>query len=578
MITGDLNARTGHDQAEVEVMMNYMENIDYNNMDEDEFSRCSKDDTINNFGKSLLNLCFLFDVYILNGFCSNDKEGDFTFVSPNGSSVIDYFLIPCNLLSNFELKVGDCLHSWHLPVEVTWNTMNNQIEGENARQQREEKILWSEENATVYENELESDDFYHSLQRAFEILTVDVNDSLDQFVKALCGAAACMVRRVGQGRKKCNDWFDEECERKKQEVKRLLKRFQRCKTKNDKEEKRKAYTKSRKEYVKLRKTKEQEFIENRLKKIKDSVNDSKTFWTIIRSVNRKSFVYNEIPIQQWHDHFFSVFNDPACNIATDEESITEDEDDCEPLFNSPISNEEVIAAIRHLKSGKSAGPDKIVAEMLKHANTVIIDFLTRLFNQLFENATFPSEWAKSIIIPIHKKGDVNNPDNYRGVALTSIVSKVYTHILNKRLTTWSQREEKNIEEQAGFRANYSTIDHIFTLYSIVQKYLLNKTKLYVAFVDFRKAFDSVNRNALWHVLRKNGINGKLYMALKGVYKSVLACVRVNGIYSDFFDCPNGVKQGCLLSPQMFSFFINELAMELSRKGRHGIQLIPCTLR
>jgi hypothetical protein len=133
---------------------------------------------------------------------------------------------------------------------------------------------------------------------------------------------------------------------------------------------------------------------------------------------------------------------------------------------------------------------------------------------------------------------------------------------------------KNIEEQAGFRANYSTIDHIFTLYSIVQKYLLNKTKLYVAFVDFRKAFDSVNRNALWHVLRKNGINGKLYMALKGVYKSVLACVRVNGIYSDFFDCPNGVKQGCLLSPQMFSFFINELAMELSRKGRHGIQLIP----
>jgi hypothetical protein len=442
MITGDLNARTGHDQAEVEVMMNYMENIDYNNMDEDEFSRCSKDDTINNFGKSLLNLCFLFDVYILNGFCSNNKEGDFTFVSPNGSSVIDYFLIPCNLLSNFDLKVGDCLHSWHLPVEVTWNTMNNQIEGENAKQQREEKILWSEENATVYENELESDDFYHSLQRAFEILTVDVNDSLDQFVKALCGAAACMVRRVGQGRKKCNDWFDEECERKKQEVKRLLKRFQRCKTKNDKEEKRKAYTKSRKEYVKLRKIKEQEFMENRLKKIKDSVNDSKTFWTIIRSVNRKSFVYNEIPIQQWHDHFFSVFNDPACNIATDEESITEDEDDCEPLFNSPISNEEVIAAIRHLKSGKSAGPDKIVAEMLKHANTVIIDFLTRLFNQLFENATFPSEWAKSIIIPIHKKGDVNNPDNYRGVALTSIVSKVYTHILNKRLTTWSQREEK----------------------------------------------------------------------------------------------------------------------------------------
>ena len=72
-------------------------------------------------------------------------------------------------------------------------------------------------------------------------------------------------------------------------------------------------------------------------------------------------------------------------------------------------------------------------------------------------------------MPIHKKGDVNQPDNYRGIALTSVISKVYTHILNKRLSEWAEVEEKILGEQAGFRAGYSTVDHIFSLYAMVQK-------------------------------------------------------------------------------------------------------------
>ena len=90
----------------------------------------------------------------------------------------------------------------------------------------------------------------------------------------------------------------------------------------------------------------------------------------------------------------------------------------------------------------------------------------------------------------------------------------------------------------------------------------------------KKAFVSLNRNALWAVLRKAGVNGKMYRALKGIYTSVSACVCDKCIYTDFFKCPRGVKQGCLLSPLMFSFFINELAVELSKNGKHGIQLIP----
>ncbi|MCB4773643.1 MAG: hypothetical protein LGB05_08505, partial [Sulfurovum sp.] len=99
-------------------------------------------------------------------------------------------------------------------------------------------------------------------------------------------------------------------------------------------------------------------------------------------------------------------------------------------------------------------------------------------------------------------------------------------------------------------------------------------KFYVAFVDFKKAFDSVNRNSLWAVLRKSGVNGKLYRALKDIYASVSACVRDKCSYTKCFECPRGMKQGCLLSPPMFSFFVNELAVEVSMNGKHGIQMIP----
>ena len=120
------------------------------------------------------------------------------------------------------------------------------------------------------------------------------------------------------------------------------------------------------------------------------------------------------------------------------------------------------------------------------------------------------------------------------------------------------------------------MNRIFSLYAMVQKYLLKHTKLYVAFVDFKKAFYSGNRNAVWSMLRKSGVNGKLYMALRGIYNSIIACVRDKCSYSDYFACPGGVKQGCLLSPVIFSFFFNELAIEVSITGKHSVQLIPGT--
>ena len=160
-----------------------------------------------------------------------------------------------------------------------------------------------------------------------------------------------------------------------------------------------------------------------------------------------------------------------------------------------------------------------------------------------------------------------------GAFLSSCVSKLYTSVINSRLTQWAEDNDVLSEAQAGFRKDYSTVDHICTLHALVSKHLKN-TKLYVAFVDFRKAFDTVKRSALWNVLLQLGIGGNMFNTLRAMYLSVLSCVRCNPRNTDYFNCMQGLKQGCLVSPVLFSFLINELASETLLRGKHGIQLLP----
>ena len=89
----------------------------------------------------------------------------------------------------------------------------------------------------------------------------------------------------------------------------------------------------------------------------------------------------------------------------------------------------------------------------------------------YDSGIFPSIWRESIIVPLHKKGNRDDPNNYRGISLTSTLSKVFLHIMNNRLQEWTEDHELVTEDQAGFRRGYSTIDNIFTLYGIVERHI-----------------------------------------------------------------------------------------------------------
>ena len=110
---------------------------------------------VNNFGKSLFNLSFMFDCVIPNGCCNGGRSGGYTYVSPHGSSVIDYFLMSEDLFSDkCNLRVGDRVDAWHMPVELCWNNVVHNIEKPVATESREERIALSDEFMVTYTDDL----------------------------------------------------------------------------------------------------------------------------------------------------------------------------------------------------------------------------------------------------------------------------------------------------------------------------------------------------------------------------------------------------------------------------------------
>ena len=287
-------------------------------------------------------------------------------------------------------------------------------------------------------------------------------------------------------------------------------------------------------------------------------------------------VHNNISVEEWFDHFKSVLEkDVAAGV--DDDVDKESVDDCvnDFSFNRPIAKEEVLLAIGKLKNGKAAGLDGIIPEMLKHASDQMVNFLVKYFNVLFDEGIYPLSWCESIILPLFKKGDCNNPNNYRGISLCDVTGKLYRSIINNRLQEWIDDNDITGECQGGFKRGYSTIDHMFTLLVLIQKQFAFNRKLYVAFIDFEKAFDSISRKLLWPILLRNGIKGKLHKCVRSMYETVKARVRsgpgnvATGSFTEYINCTREVKQGDVCSPVLFSLFINELALEIIQNGKHG---------
>ena len=237
-----------------------------------------------------------------------------------------------------------------------------------------------------------------------------------------------------------------------------------------------------------------------------------------------------------------------------------------PILDQNFTEEETKRAIRHLKSNANCGIDDILNEYLINSTSEYFKLYTKLFNVILKCGIIPEEWSIGIIKPLYKgEGSITDPNNYRVITIIICLSKLFASVINMRLTEYVNTLDVIGPEQAGFRSGFSTNDHIFALKMLIDLFLHTKKRLYVCFVDYANAFNSVNRVLLWQKLLACQVNGNIFRVINNLYLKAKSCVSSNESVSTLFPCQVGVGQGGNLSPFLFSIYLSDPKEFLSRK-------------
>jgi len=232
---------------------------------------------------------------------------------------------------------------------------------------------------------------------------------------------------------------------------------------------------------------------------------------------------------------------------------------------------EVHTAIRKLKNGKAPGLCGITAEMLKASGDLGILWLTSVIKQVWQTGVIPPDWRNGIILPICKgKGSPKDCKNYRGISLLSTPGKVFAIVLLNKVR--GQLLAHRRVQQSGFTPGRSTTDRIFTLNTIIQSRKEFQKPLWIAFVDLKAAFDSVDRMTLWKLLRSLSLHSRVVDLMEGLYTDTFSCVNVDDVMSDWFAVGSGVRQGCRIAPDLFLGPMDHMMEHTVHRGMTGVTL------
>ena len=597
-LIGDYNSRTGEVDDLFDNQDYIVEHFGLNEIDtipdfirynqnNGSFKRINKDKTINVPGRNLIDLCKTHDLCIVNGRFGSDKGiGDFTCYTHNGSSTIDYAIVSPGLLtktSDFTVHEFDNLLSdTHCPISITLSsTLENVIDPEEICEVRGEdqvnrcqsnmKFKWNANSPETFINTFTGADVNNLQEALVNLVNAPSQVNVDEFCHGLNSlfiekAKECNIcKEMPNVSKKSNHcktnkpWFDYECSKSRQEYYRVKSQLK-FTSSSERLKKVKAASKKFKEMIKIKK---RTFMTNLHKKIRNlKSNNSKEYWALLNKSTSKQAKHS-MSVEVLKEHFKKIStvdsqNTEPFDIDVSNSSINEE-------INMEFNLDEIKSIIRKLKNGKACGIDHIRNEFLKHCPNEILSVFVTFFNVVLRSGIIPEAWCIGLILPLYKnKGDVNDPDNYRGITLLSCIGKLFTALINRRLTLYVDAVGAMGDEQAGFRYAYSTIDHIFTLHMIIEFYLQKNKKLYCAFIDYKKAFDFVDRSSLWMKLIASGINGNILRVIHNLYAGAKSCVKLNGSMSDYFNCNVGVRQGENLSPLLFAIFLNDFELSISR--------------
>ncbi|KAG1442291.1 hypothetical protein G6F56_011126 [Rhizopus delemar] len=241
--------------------------------------------------------------------------------------------------------------------------------------------------------------------------------------------------------------------------------------------------------------------------------------------------------------------------------------------NSPFAPFTIYNYIGQLPTRKAPGTDHIKAEMLKPISTELSHLLSWFFSLCCQWSYVPSLWRHAQVFPIFKKGDSSLPSNYRPISLTSVFRKLLEFSLAPWLTSVSPRLDL---AQGGFRPRRSALDQALCLHELMQSYYRRSHRFpVVAFLDIKSAYDTVDRRVIWDALSNSGAaSSPLLSLLVHLFDDVSISVLISNHSSFPFSPVTGVLQGSVLSPHLYSVYINTLPPLLRQVAAPATQMVP----
>ena len=583
IIMGDLNGRTETEDDFVDDQNDKYSPIndsDIYTKDCPEERRENMDNhLVDEQGKIILSLCKSTCMRILNGRANGDKNGKLTRYPSNlkyRPSTIDYALcgkdmmgginsfsvLPYNGLSDH------CCISLNIAINAEFNSPFPTMAKQKGTQliNKKTQVKFDKTLEHVYIQALK-DDPNISILQATIAQSCQNRESIDNIIiqvnDMLLGAAkkASLIKKskslLPKKKENSHKWYDKECKASQRILRQQSKKLSEYpfdkKVRHD-------YVKARNRYKSICRKAESTARHKLTQKLMNlGQTDPKLFWNTIKEMNNwgktKNDPTNDIDADKWIQYFRKLLNDDKSTRPT----IDNQPPTFEPTLDSKIKIKELRDALNCLKSGKACSLDDILGEYLKLFGENFEEILLRIINTIFFEKIYPSQWTSNFLRPIFKKGSTKDPDNYRGLAIGSAFAKLFSFILLNRLTEFIDIKKLISPQQIGFMKGKGTSDHIFLLQTIVEKVVrMNKNKLYAVFIDFKKAYDTVNRGFLYEKLKNLGINGIFMRNIEAMYERTEYCLKLKGGHTPPILSNLGLKQGCPLSPMLFNLYIDDI--------------------
>lgn len=311
--------------------------------------------------------------------------------------------------------------------------------------------------------------------------------------------------------------------------------------------------------------------------------DTKNMWTTVRQITQTAMKeHREIDEIENQDgnvvtgnkNIANAFNQYFIRAGVELASKIKDRDNVnfkkkqlkQTIFLWPTDINEIDEIISKLKTNKAPGFDGMTTEIIKKLRHIISQPLSVIINKILVTGVCPNSFKKTIVTVLHKAGEKSKIGNYRPISLVTVLTKIFENIVKERVSSFLKKHKILSDSQFGFREGKCTEDAITLLVTEIQNAINTDHKCLGIFVDFAKAFDTVNHKILLTALEDIGIRGTANRLLKSYLEDRIQITKINKELSDEEKIKCGVPQGTILGPILFLIYINNL-YEINGKGK-----------